>query len=313
MPSRLSPEIRLKTAHEFAFSPDGRRVAFIGGRYVTMLDISTRESQFAVHPIANPSHIDFSPDGRCLVVKGTSGRTIVLDTKTGGLLCDFRNQKEGEGDSALFTACSRFVVSVSWSGLFSVRDHSTAELLFSETYSDSQLTGLSTTADRSLFVYSVGGRPRTPDGLTPCTVALHRWPTRTAKAEVLPKEWPAIGGLQISPSGRYLAVAYGTPPSTLEIFDISTSRTVVRRDWSGPHGCSIAWSHDERVLVVTERDGFRAYDLPELTVAHEFPIEFPCFVQFSPSEDFVGFGSWKKSFIVPMSDLAEFAERRRDA
>jgi WD40 repeat protein len=313
MPSTLSPEIRLKTAYEFAFSPDSRRVAYIGGRYVTMLDIGTREPLFAVHPIANPSSIDFSPDGRCLVVKGTSGRTIILDTKTGELLRDFRNQKEGEGDSALFTACSRFVVSVSWSGLFSVRDRGTAELVFSQTYSDCQLTELSTTADRSLFVYSVGGRPHTPDGLTPCTVALHRWPTRSASAEVLPREWPAIGGLQISPSGRYLAVAYGTPPNTLEIFDISTSRTVARRDWSGPHGCSIAWSRDERAVVVTERDGFRIYDLPKLTVSHELPVEYPCFVQFSPSEDFVGFASWKKSFIIPTDYLAEFAERRRDA
>lgn len=313
MPSTLTPEICLKTAHEFAFSPDGRRVAFIGGRFVTMLDIGTRESQFAVHPIANPSHIDFSPDERCLVVKGTSGRMIVLDTQTGEMLCDFRNQKEGEGDSALFTTCSRFIVSVSWSGLFSVRHRSTAELQFSETYSDSQLTELSATADRSLFVYSVGGLPRTPDGLTPCTVALHRWPTHTEKAELLPKEWPAICGLQISPSGRYLAVAYGTPPSTLEIFDISTSRTVARRDWSGPHGCSIAWSHDERMLVVTEQGGFRAYEFPQLTVTQEFLIEYPCFVQFSPSGDSVGFGSWKKSFIVPTSALAEFSERRRDA
>lgn len=228
MPSTPSPEIRLKTAYEFAFSPDNRRVAFIGGRYVTMLDIGTRESQFAVHPIANPSHIDFSPDGRCLVVKGTSGRTIILDAKSGKLLRDFRNQREGEGDSAVFTACSRYVVTVSWSGLFSVRDRCTAELVFSQTYSDCQLTELSTTADRSLFVYSVGGSPRTPDGLTPCTVALHQWPTRSTKAEVLPREWTAIWGLQVSPSGRFIAVVHGTPPDTLEIYDIARSKTIAR-------------------------------------------------------------------------------------
>jgi hypothetical protein len=78
MPSTLSPEIRLKTAYGLAFSPDSRRVAFIGGRYVTMLDIGTCKALFAVHPIANPSRVDFSPDGRRLVVKGTSGRTIIL-------------------------------------------------------------------------------------------------------------------------------------------------------------------------------------------------------------------------------------------
>ena len=217
MPATLSPAISLKTAYEFAFSPDSRRVAFIGGRYVTMLDVGTRKSLFAVHSIANPSNIDFSPDGRCVVVKGTSGRTIILDAQTARLRSDFRNQKEGEGDSALFTACSRFVVSVSRSGLFSVRDRESAEVVFSQSYDACQLTRLSMTADRSLFVYSVGGRPRSPDGLTPCTVALHRWPTRSATAEQLPKEWEAIWGLQVSPSGQFLALVHGTPPDTLEM------------------------------------------------------------------------------------------------
>jgi WD40 repeat protein len=313
MPSTLSPEISIKKAHEFAFSPDSKCVAYIGGRYVTMLDIGTREPLFAVHPIANPSSVDFSPDGHRLVVQGTSGRTIILDSKTGELLCDFRNRKDGEGDAAFFTACSRFVASVSWSGLFSVRDIKTSDVVFSQTYNDCQLRRLSTTADRSLFVYSVGGRPHSPDGLTPCTVALHRWPTRSVKAQVLPREWAAIGGLQISPSGRLLAVVHGTPPSTLEIYNISTLRTVARRDWSGPHGCSIAWTFDERAVVVTEWDGFRVYELPKLTVSRELPIEYPCFVQFSPTEKFVAFGSWKKSFIIATDYLAEFAKRRRDA
>jgi WD40 repeat protein len=313
MPPALSSEISLKKAYEFAFSPGGSRVAFIGGRYVTMLDISTRKSLFAVHPITNPSSIDFSPDGRRLVVKGTSGRTIILDAKTGALLCDFRNQKEGEGDAALFTTCSRFIVSVSWRGLFSVRDLQTSEVVFSQAHSDCQLTELSTTADRSLFVYSAGGRPHSPDEPTPCTVALHRWPTRNAKAEVLPRKWAAIGGLQISPSGRFLAVAHGTPPSTLEIYDISRSRTVARRNWSGPHGGSIAWSRDEKSVIVVEQDCFRMYGLPKLTLLRELPVHHPCFVRFSPSDKFVGLGSWEKSFIIQTDHLAEFEAGMKNA
>lgn len=313
MPPALSPEIRLKTVYDFAFSPDSKRVAFIGGRYVTMLDVDTGESQFAVHPISNPSSIDFSPDGQCLVGKGTSGRTILLDSRSGELLCDFRNSREGEGDAVFFTACSRFVVSVSWSGLFSVRDRSAAELVFSQVHSDGQLTSLSTTPDRSLFVYSVGRRPHTPDGLTPCTVALHRWPTRTKNAEILPREWPAIGGLQISPSGRYLAVAYGTPPSTLEIFDIADSRTIATRKWSGPHPCSMAWSRDEQSVMVVERECFRMYTLPQLTLLHELPVEYPCSVRYSPDGRFIGLGSRKTSFIIPTDHLGRFKVRRREA
>lgn len=308
----LSPAINLKTAYEFAFSPSGRQVAFIGGRDVTVLDIATRKPLFAVHPIANPSHIDFSPDGRRLVVKGTSGRTIVLDAKTGRLRCDFRNQKEGEGDSALFSACGRFVVSASWRGLFSVRDIETSETVFSQSYSECQLTELSTSADRSLFVYSVGGRPRSPEGLTPCTIGLHRWPTRSATAEELPKEWVAICGLQVSPSGRFLALVYGTPPDTLEIYNIARSRTVAQCPWSGSPGCSIAWSKDEKTIIVNGDDCFRMYALPKLRVLRELPAQYPCFVRFSPSEDFIALGSWKKSFVIPTDYLNEL-ERRRDA
>jgi WD40 repeat protein len=310
VPSTLPPEIRLKTAYEFAFSPDSKRGAYIGGRYVTILDIARYKSLFAVHPIANPSYIDFSPDGRVLVVKGTSGRTIILDAKTGRLRCDFRNQKEGEGDRALFTRCSRFVVSISWNGLFSVRDCKSTEIVFSQSYSNCQLTELSATADRSLFVYSVGGEPRSPDGLTPCTVALHRWPTRRMTAEKLPREWEAIWGLQVSPSGRFLALVHGTPPNTLEVFDIARSRTVARCRWNGSPGCSIAWSSDEKMIVTNADNCFRMHALPGLRVVRELPAQYPCFVQFSPSGEYLALGSWKHSFIIPTDSLADFGGGR---
>jgi len=275
-----------------------------------MLDISTRKPVFAVRAIANPSHIDFSPDGRCVVVKGTSGRTIILDAETGRMVCDFRNQKEGEGDSALFTACSRFVVSVSWGGLFSVRDRESAEVVFSQSYDGCQLTELSTTADRRLFAYSIGGRPRSRKEHTPCTVALHRWPNHTPAAETLSKEWSAIWGLQVSPSGRFLAVVYGTPPNTLEVYDINRSRTVAKCRWSGSE-CSIAWSRDEKTLAVNGDDCFRFFALPKLQVIRELPAQYPCFVRFSPAEDFVALGSWEKSFIIPSDAFDQFERRRK--
>jgi WD40 repeat protein len=308
MPTMPSPEIRLKKGSEFAFSPDSRRVAFIGGRYVTMLELGTRESRFAVHPIANPSHLDFSPDGRFLVVKGTSGRTILLDAQTGSVLRDFRNQKEGEGDSAFFTACSRFVVSVAWRGFFSVRDCESSEVMFSQSYAgECQLSELSCTAHRDVFVYCVGRSPRSPGGNTPCTIEIHRWPTRAAKAESLPKEWEAIWGLQVSPSGRFVAIVHGTPADTLEIYDIEHSRTVAQCPWSGSPGCSIAWSRDERMIVTNGDDCFRVYELPALKVALEVPAPFPCFARFSPNEEFIALGSWKQSRVIPTASLKGLA------
>ena len=107
------PVVKFKTAHAIIFSPEENRVAFFGGRDVSVFSFPEFKPVFAVHPIAHPSDIDFSSDGRRLVVKSTSGRTIILDAQTGKTLRDFRNQKEGEGAAALFSMCGQYVVSVS--------------------------------------------------------------------------------------------------------------------------------------------------------------------------------------------------------
>jgi WD40 repeat protein len=295
----MTPEITLKTASDFAFSPNSRHVAHIGGRDVTLLNLRTRKPRIAVHPIANPAHIDFSPNGRLIVVKGTSGRTIVLRARTGDLVSDFRNQKEGEGDAALFTSCSRYVVSVAWNGLFIVREIKSGQTVFSQTYNNCQLTELSSTADRGVFFFSIGGVPRTQNGLTPCRVAFHKWPSPHSIAELLPKEWKAICGMQISPSGRFLALVHGTPPNILEIYDIKNFRTFAKCAWSGGLGCSIAWTRDDEKLFVTGDDCFRMYTIPKLKVIQELPIQYTSRVRISPDEKFLALGSWKRSCIIP--------------
>ncbi len=304
------PVISLKKAYELAFSPAGDQVVYIGGRDVTLLDARTGKPQFAVHPIANPSHLDISPDGSWLAVKGTSGRIVLLDAKKGDLLSDFKNQQEGEGDEALFSACGSYVATVSWKGLFNIRKWTTKEEVFSRLHVDGQLTRLSATADRSLLAYSIGRKPRARMGLTPCTVMLQQWSDPYDKAAELPQEWPAIWGLKISPSGRFLALVYGTPPNILEVYDISKKRTVGRSKWSGSPGCSIAWSSDEKTLVTNGDDTFRMYAVPKLDIMRELPVEYPCFAVFSPDQDQLALGSWKKSFVVPVGKLDEFAIRR---
>lgn len=249
MKPKLDPAvICLKTAYEIAFSPVDSRVAFIGGRDITVLDIETRKNLFVVHPIANPSHIDFSPDGSLLAVKGTSGRTIVLDAKNGRLISDFRNAKEGEGGAALFSPCGRSVISVSWDSLFSVRDWATGKITFSNLGStECQLDNLCTTADRQLYAYVANHPPHQNDGPTPSTVAL-RSASQLEEEITLPREWVAIWGLQLSPSGRLLAVMSGTPPNALEVVEVAAMRRISTINCSaGSGGCSIAWSSSNAV------------------------------------------------------------------
>jgi WD40 repeat protein len=313
MPRTQLPVVKLKTAHEIAFSPTEDHVAFFGGRDVSVLNLQACKKVFAANPIAHPSHIDFSPDGRRLVVKSTSGRTVILHSQTGRTLRDFRNQNEGEGSAAFFSNCGRYVVSASWDGLFSVRDSATTEIVFSHIHVDCMLNHLSVPHDRRCFVYSVGRRPPSEsEPPPPETVILHTWPIRDGDSRELAQDWSFIGALQISPSGRRLAVIHGSPPETLEVYDIEHSRVVARRAVrSGGTPCSISWSSDEGLLALNGDDRCLVLEMPKLVVRHEFALRYISYVAFSPSSRFLALGSWSTSFIVPFDYLATFAESRR--
>lgn len=313
MPPTQPPVVKLKTAYKIAFSPTEDHVAFFGGRDISVLGLQTSKRMFAVHPIAHPSHIDFSPDGRRLVVKSTSGRTVILDAQTGRTFRDFRNQKEGEGSAALFSSCGRYVVSVSWDGLLSVRDSATTEVVFSHLHRECMLTDLSVPHDRRFFVYSIVHRPPSDSQPPPPqTVILRPWPIRDADGHELPQRWSFISALQVSPSGRLLGVVHGAPPEMIEIYDIARSRVISRRAVRfGGTGCSIGWSPDEKLLAVNGDHRCLVLEMPDLTVRHEFPLRYPCYMRFSPSSRFLALGSWSASFIVSLDYLATFAESRR--
>jgi WD40 repeat protein len=289
-----APVIKLKTAFEIAFSPDEDYAAFFGGRNVSVMYLAASKSLFSVHPIAHPSHIDFSPDGRRLAVKSTSGRTIILDAQTGQTVQDFRNQKEGEGSHALFSSCGRYVVSVSWRGLLSVRDTATSELVFSHVHGNCMLNNLT--------------EPPPPE-----TVVVYPWPIHGHDCRELHQRWSFIGALQVSPSGRFLGVVHGAPPQTIDIYDMERSRIAASRAIHfGGTGCSIGWSPDEGLLAIMGNERCFVLEMPDLAVRHKFPLRYGCYARFSPSSRFLALGSWSTSFIVPLDCLTTFVESRSE-
>jgi WD40 repeat protein len=304
------PVFKLKTAHEIKFSCDENHVAFFSGRDVSVYSFPEFKLVFAVHPIAHPSSIDFSPDGGRLVVKSTSGRTVILDTKMGCTLKDFHNQKEGEGSAALFSSCGRYVVSASWDGLLSVRNSATTEMVFSHTHEGGMIFHLTTPRDRQFFVYSVCYRPPSDsEPPPPETVILHPWPIRTGLCRELGQRWSFIGALQVSPSGRLLAIIHGAPPKTMEIYDIEESQVVASRAMQfGGTKISIGWSPDEKLIAINGDQKCFVLERPKLAVRNEFAMRYPCYMGFSPTSKFIAFGSWRTSFIVPFAYLPTFAD-----
>src|SRR5690606_34972597 len=124
--------------------------------------------------------------------------------------------------------------------------------------------------------------------------------------------WSFISALKISPSGRFLAVIHGAPPTSLDIYDIVHERVISQHQVEfGGSGCSVAWSPDERYLAFNGDQKFFVFEMPGLTLLCEFPIRFPCFGGFSPSGRYLGIGSWQKSFVVPVEMLGAFAESQQ--
>jgi WD40 repeat protein len=126
-------------------------------------------------------------------------------------------------------------------------------------------------------------------------------------AKEVPKRWLFTRGVEISPSGRFVVVIHGAPPKTLEVYDIRDSRVIADRAMCfGGTGYSIAWSPDEKLLVVNGDNTCSVLEMPTLKLRHEFPMECPCFARFSPSSQFLALGSWTKSFIIPTEHLEAF-------
>src|SRR5438477_2086771 len=303
--------VELGTAHKIAFSPSEDRAAFIGNRDTSVLDLSTRKRLFSRQAIAHPSYLEFSPDGRRLVLKSTSGRVVILDAESGRTVRDFHNQKDGEGSAALFSICGHYVITVSWGGLLSVRDSATTEQVFAYTQHGCVLDHLSAPADRRFFICSVGKPPKSDaEPPPPDKVLVYPWPFRENGYRELSRAWSFICAMNVSPSGRFVGLIHGAPPETLEIYDIDHSEVLVTRHVSfGGTGCSLGWSADERLLAINGADRFRVLDTQDLPVKYEFPIRYPCFASFSPSCKFLALGSWQRSFVVLLDQLASFGKQ----
>ena len=302
--------VSLKTAHEIVFSPDETRAVLCGKREITAIDPHTGTSFFTVRPLANPSHIDFSPDGSRVVVKNTRGHTIILDALTGRTLRDFRNRDEGEGAAALFSPDSRSVASISWGGLVSVRDAKTGKTVFSDVHPGiATATGFSSSRGPQ-FAYCLA-YPWSSNGLRPAPkVVLRAWPFAKNKPREIPHRWRSVQAMQLSPSGRSLAVIHITGRDTLEIVSVPGGRSLARKPMRiGGCPSSVKWSADEKLLAVMSDEKCFVLQMPSLKPLHKLNIPYGCYSAFSPSGRFLAIGSWKQSYIVPVDKLDAFKRR----
>lgn len=288
-----------KNAEDFIFSPDEERVFYQVGNTLTAMKLATREILFAVKPATNVTHMDLSPDGSRLVVKNTSGRTLVVDAENGATLADFKNQREGEGDGVLFSPCGKFVVTVSWNGLLNVRDAQAGKVVFEDFQQGCMLTNLSTPEDRRFIIYSLAGTFDESAGRrTRHKLLLRDWPLSDGNIREVFSDHEITGCSTISPTGRFFAAAHF---KEFTVTDLKTSKVIGRLP-IGTYSKKMAWSHDERFIGLSVADVYHVLEMPSLKVRHQFSIQYANSITFSPSLKYVAV----KGHIVPMDYLDTF-------
>src|SRR5271157_4366756 len=120
MPRPSSKSYKMTVGYEIFCSDQHKLVACIGGR-INIFNVEQRQKIVSCRPMPNPSHAAFSPNGKFLAVKSTRGRIVVLNSCTGEVLCDHKNQKEGEGCQVLFSPDGEMLIDGSWKGVITVR------------------------------------------------------------------------------------------------------------------------------------------------------------------------------------------------
>lgn len=81
---------RLNGAYSLARTDDDQLVAFIR-RGVVVADLQNKIQLWKGLPVTTPASASFSPDGRLLAIKSTSGRICVVNSATGSMVSDFEN------------------------------------------------------------------------------------------------------------------------------------------------------------------------------------------------------------------------------
>ena len=260
------------------------------------------------HPFSHPSHADFSPDCERLAVKSTSGHIVVLSRRTGELLFDFRNSKDGEGSNLLYSECGQFLVDGSWAGVLRVRREDTGGEEFAIDFPGEMICEVHRCKEKGLWVVrhspkaTTNDKPSPPDYFT-----IWKWPFRKDHFEHAAFTVPFVRSSALAPNGQYIAVAHGVSPDMLTIFHLETGSCVasVPVRPGDETGGALTWSPDGRCIASVQNGVVRLYDFPELTLAHEITLEYPCDVSFSHDGSCLAIGSWTTGWLLSMRDMNE--------
>jgi WD40 repeat protein len=270
------------------------------GRNIVLVDALRHLRLWSGRPLANPSHVAFSPLDERLVVKGTSGRLVVLDANDGSTIASPADAKNGEGCGVHFSPCGQFIVDGSWDGTITVRDAVSGRVEERVGASGEMVASLSRCATGHVWLSNHLPKAGSSGHRRPYWT-VWRWPLRRVAVFELP-EIDIHYSSALSPDGLRIAVrgrnGVAREPQ-LVVLDAS-GRTIVST--TAPiGGCSTIarWSPDGTFLGTPEASGFVVRTSVGLVVRWTMASEYPADLSFLPGSDTLALGTWKRTTLLP--------------
>jgi hypothetical protein len=299
-----TPRIKWPAAYEVSRSDDGRLIACLG-RNVVVVDVGERRRVSTSHPFSHPSHAAFAPDARSLAVKATSGRIVILEPQSGGVLFDHENQREGEGGNLAFAPGGRELVDGSWAGDLTVRNARDGLVRSRERFPHEMITRVS--HDHSRRIWLVEHSPKSQTASLP-----------PAPAYVTVSPWPfSAETTRYFRFGVHLCSATSSPDGSRFCFieKRGDQRVCIARTSdgsiiassapteSGGTGSELAWSDDGRYIASVQARQFVLLDAADLSVIGGVPCQYPSDITFLQATNELVLGSWNTSSIVGVHDV----------
>lgn len=301
----MAPRLRLTFGYELRFSDDGSLLLCIGSR-IAMFDPVKRERLWFGRQLRDPSHGSFSPDGSQVAIKNTSGRIVVLNARSGELLHDFKNQKEGEGCQLHFASNGDELIDGSWKGQVTVRDL-TGSPRSREEFPSEMIERIS--HDKSRQIWLIGHSPRhNPQEPDPASrrrgyVRFRRWPFTPACDRVLHFPFYARGAT-LHPAGETFCFTEMALSPRIMIARAEDGSILAQSVPLGKaHPSELTWSPDGALIAAVQRGKFVFYRSSDLSIAVEVLATYPSSVAFSPGTQQVALGTWNESRLVPLGDV----------
>lgn len=155
-----------RTGTDVLDAPGGRIGAAAGGPRMVVgperfMEVGSRAVPFAVN-LVNPSHMEWTHDGKLLVCEHTAGR--IVDITSGGDMVDAVPFASGlRGPAAILPQADRILVSESWAGRVAELPLDGGDATIASTYADGLAApyGLSQDASGRVFVSEKADRFRT--------------------------------------------------------------------------------------------------------------------------------------------------------